>query len=517
MKYREFIEDYFLIDEPKSGQLVPFKFRPVQNRYYNELVKDYDIEVQGLTVAVREDILKARREGFSSLVLGLFAVDDLMNENPTETLVISYRDDATQTFRKRYRTFLTSYGARKLGHSVEDIQQSPAILDQVAKQMLSIDSSEFELRHNKAHFYCGTASARVGGRGGVVQKLLFSEAAFYPDKKEMRAKEIIEGTLRQVDIASGWVFVESTANGDMNHYAKMWNDAVAGESRFKPRFFSWKEYYTEEEFELIKREFTDKRMIAQEYPLTAEEAFLSSGDRFFDPRISSNIKIEEPKEIIGSWSYYRNFEPGHRYSGGGDVAEGVGQHNSTIVIIDYDALVDVGDRKIQKPKVVAVYSDNRVKPDILAYEFQNGGNRYGNCIMAPERNNHGWATITKLKEIYFNLYIDEKDQLGWLTTLANKPKMMTDLRTAVHQDLIDISDKALRQEIISYPATDLNSARVDEEDETQGHFDRVIAIAIAWQMRAWATVGINPELRDKELVTEESQVDRFASPFDMGV
>src|SRR3990167_1959353 len=109
--------------------------------------------------------------------------------------------------------------------------------------MFSIDSSEFELRHNRAHFYCGTASARVGGRGGVLQKLLFSEAAFYPDKKELRAKEIVEGTLRQVDIESGWVFMESTANGDMNHYAKTWTEASKEESRFKPRFYGWHEFY----------------------------------------------------------------------------------------------------------------------------------------------------------------------------------------------------------------------------------------------------------------------------------
>ena len=32
-----------MIDEPKSGQLVPFKFRPVQQKYYDELIRDYDI------------------------------------------------------------------------------------------------------------------------------------------------------------------------------------------------------------------------------------------------------------------------------------------------------------------------------------------------------------------------------------------------------------------------------------------------------------------------------------------
>lgn len=516
MKYRQFIEDNFLIDEPKSGRLVPFKFRDVQVKYYNELIRDYDIENKGLTVAVREDILKARREGFSSLVLALFAVDDLMSENPTETMVISYRDDATQTFRRRYRVYITSYGAKKLGYTVDQIQVSPGLLDQVAKQMFSVDSTEFELKHNKAHFYCGTASARVGGRGGVLQKLLFSEAAFYPDKKELRAKEIIEGTLRQVDIESGWVFIESTANGDVNHYAKMWQDAVSGESRFKPRFYGWREMYTDEQFEIIKSEFTDKRMIPQEYPETPEEAFLSSGNKFFDPTISVNLKTEAPKLELNNWKYFRDFEPGHRFAAGGDVSEGVGRHNSTIVVLDLDALVDAGDRKVKKCKVAAIYANNRIKPDMLAYEFQSAGNRYGSCMVAPERNNHGWATLTKLKDIYWNIYKDEKDQLGFLTNLATKPRMMHDLQTAMHQDLIDVSDEALKREIISYTAEDLNNNNTDEEDETQGHFDRVIALAIAWQMRNYATPGVNPDLIDPEILEQNQGFDRFAEFNELG-
>ncbi len=172
MNYRSFIEKCFLVDEPKSGKLVPFIFRPVQVKYYEELKRDYDIEKNGLTVPVREDILKARREGFSSLVLALFATDDLTTDNPTETLVISYKDDATKQFRKRYRTFCTSATAiRKLGYIAEQIQKDPNILEIAAKAIFSVDSDEYELKFNRAHFYCGTASARTGGRGGTVQKL----------------------------------------------------------------------------------------------------------------------------------------------------------------------------------------------------------------------------------------------------------------------------------------------------------------------------------------------------------
>ena len=509
MRYKQFIEENFLIDEPKSGQLVPFKFRDVQNKYYNELIRDYDIENRGITNPVREIILKARKEGFTSLVLAMFAVDDILSENPTETLVISYKDDGTAAFKKRYRNYLLSYAARDVGYTVEEIQKTPGILDAVAKSFLSVDANEFELRHNKAHFYCGTASARIGGRGGTVQKLLFSEAAFYPDKKELRAKEIIEGTANQMDKESGWIFMESTANGDINHYAKTWQLSQGGQSRYKPRFYGWREMYTPEQFEIIVSEFTDKRMVPQEYPETPEEAFLSSGDRFFDPTISANLKVENPL-TVGNWNYYGDYKPGHRYILGADVSEGVKRHNSTVIIVDMDFTFEVEGHLIQKPKVVAVYASNEIAPDLFAYEIKNGALRYGSCLAGVERNNHGFATLTVLKEQYFNIYRDENDKLGWHTNLASKPKMMHDLRTAVHEGLIYVSDANLKQEIVGFPSVDLNTQNVDEEDETVGHYDRTIALAIAWQLRASAMPGYVGKVEDADRQQNRS-FDRYAS------
>lgn len=515
MKYRNFIQENFLIDDPKTGQLVPFIFRPIQNKYYEQLIKDYDIESRGLTMPIREDILKARREGFSSFVLGLFAADDILNDNPTETNVLSYKDDATKVFRKRYRTYLLSFASKQAGYSFKDIQNNPGIMEKVAKTFLSVDSDEFELKHNHAHFFCGTANARTGGRGGVVQKLLFSELAFYPDKKELRAAEIVEGTMRQVDEMSGWVFKESTANGDHTYHAKAYHEAEAGNSRFKARFYGWRDFYTQEQFDLIKSEFTDKRMIPQEYPETAQEAFLSSGDRFFDPTISFNLLTDTPK-IESNWRYYRDFEPGHRYSLGADVSEGVGRHNSTVAIIDFDSKMRIENRMITKPKVVAVYCSNKIAPDLFAHEIKNGGNRYGACVVCPERNNHGFATLAILKDIYFNIYRDEQDKLGWQTNMSTKPRMLHELRSAIHEGLIDVSDDALKQEIISYPAQDLNTMNVDEEDETTGHYDRVIALAIAWAMRARAMPSQTLTLNDIERTEKKNEeFDRFAPIFEI--
>ncbi len=300
MKYRKFIQDGFLIDRADTGELVPFVFNPVQNEYYDELVAEYDIENKGLTVAIRENILKARREGFSSLILAIFCADDIWNDNPTETLVLSYKSDATNIFLKRYRTYALSYFAQRAGIPVEQIKKQPGLLDQVAKQVFSVDGSDIEMAHNKAHFSCGTASARVGGRGGVLQKLLYSEMAYYPDTEIMTAKEIIEGTLRQVDISSGWVFCESTENGRGTYQHKLWVSSKRGTSRFRNRFYGAGRFYTKEQLEQIKSEFVDMDMFRREYPLTEDDLFASSALSFTsEEAITALVQYENaPKEIV---------------------------------------------------------------------------------------------------------------------------------------------------------------------------------------------------------------------------
>jgi len=288
--YRKIIEDNFLIDDPKqSGRLVPFRFNPVQAQYYADLCSEYDIENRGLSTAARENILKARREGFSSLILALFAADDIMQENPTETVVLSYKEDATGVFRKRYRVFILSYFAiAEMGIKPEEIQQNINILEEIAPQVLSIDATDIELKHNKAHFQCQTAGARVGGRGGVMHKILFSEIAFYQDTPKIRAAEMIEATMRQVDISAGWIFCESTENGQGTYQHQMWMESKRGRSRFRNRFYGSGHFYTPEQIAIIRSEYVDMDAFRRDYPATEDDLFKGSAKSF-----TSEIELEK--------------------------------------------------------------------------------------------------------------------------------------------------------------------------------------------------------------------------------
>jgi hypothetical protein len=526
MRYQHYIENNFLIDEPKTGKLVPFKFRPVQQRYYDELVRDYDIENRGITSPVREIILKARREGFSSLILAIFAADDVNQENATETLVISYRDDATETFRKRYRNYVLSSAVLnatdKNGNkafTIEDIQNNPGLLDQAAKQVLSIDSSDIEIKHNKAHFYCGTASARVGGRGGVLQKLLFSEEAHYPDAEKMTAKEIVDGTLRQVDIASGFVFRETTANGYGNYYEQTWAAAVAGTSRFKPRFYGWREMYSEEEFQLISSEFTDKHILKQEYPETAEEAFIASGSGYFDNEtILTYIKRTKDPIAIGdmritcnhpskcqiltncsqlTWEFKESkdgriklWEKPVAYSSyvlGGDVAEGVEGDSSVATVKDNKSL-----------KTVASFASNKTPPDEYALIVYALGMWYNSAYVGVEVNKDGlWVNDTLFKMGYPNLYFREQfdditksvsHRVGFRTGARERDPILANLKFYLNQYPDIWVDKDLLDECLVFVRN--KSGR--PEAMSSKHDDKIMAEAIAFEIRRNAPQSFTP-------------------------
>jgi len=153
-------------------------------------------------------------------------------------------------------------------------------------------------------------------------------------------------------------------------------------------------------------------------------------DVLFDRDCLENQIPREPIKTIAGFKMFYPFNPGHRYGGGADVSGGVGLDHSTTVFIDFT----------QNPnRVVATFKNNTIKPDIFGDEIERQCVLYGKPIFAPEANNHGHATIGRLKQIYDNIYLREtsdikKDMIvardyGWLTTNATKPKMLRTPRT----------------------------------------------------------------------------------------
>jgi hypothetical protein len=362
-----------------------------------------------------------------------------------------------------------------------------------------------------------------------------SEVASWSDGSELMA-----GLMQAIPkIPNTMIFLESTANGIGDFFHKTWQAAKAGNSVFKPLFFSWSDRpdyarpvprnfkLTEEEKEIkIKNNLTDEQMqwrretmrefadnpkkFYQEYPMTDIEAFLSSGSSRFD--ISALVKMEEAcypakcydiieqtgKSVLENTLSYKAIEvdnaplkiwkfpePNKKYVIGGDVAEGIGQDFSVATIME-----------VENMETVARWRGD-IEPADFGEILDTLGRYFNMALIACESNNHGLTTIQRLRDMaYPNLYRREKnidtrlekftEKLGWQTTTKTKPLMINALSEAINLGKIIDHDLTFIRECMEYT--------VDERGRTNAqvgsHDDTVIATAIALQVFEWTDAVI---------------------------
>lgn len=100
-----------------------------------------------------------------------------------------------------------------------------------------------------------------------------SEGAFYP-----HLQEILAGAMQAV-VPEGRVIIETTANG-FNEFKTYWDKTINGETPFKGLFYPASVFYSQEFLAQKRGELG--RLFVQEYPESALEAFVTSGECYFN-------------------------------------------------------------------------------------------------------------------------------------------------------------------------------------------------------------------------------------------
>lgn len=220
----------------------------------------------------------------------------------------------------------------------------------------------------------------------------------------------------------------------------------------------------------------------------------ASGEMVFDrKRIDELLQQCEPhKEEVGGMRVWHSYNPKHRYAIGADIAEGIGRDSSASVVIDFST---------NPAQQVASYASSRIAPDVFAHELKRQGDFYGRCLLAPEINNQGYATITELKRIYPVEHIYRrvrKDDamgrvsrmLGWETNSATKTEIIYQLKSAIEDGKLKINDRRILEEARAYTQLAL---RASGNALSTRHFDLLMACAIAWEMRHYAELAQQDE------------------------
>lgn len=505
------LENLYWIED-KRGKVVKLKLNEAQRELLNEL-------------HYRNIILKARQLGMSTFIAIFFLDQVLFHKNIQAAIVADKLDSGKNIFRKVEFAWMN--------------------FDPAIKDLLNLQSTVDQGAYIK---FTNGSSLRVGTtlHSGTYQLLHLSELGPLCKESPEKAADIIKSAFPTVaDELNTVIFIESTAEGEGNEFHIRCQDAEALTEEAEKRnpenpsagllpfdyrffFFPWwgaKEYEYPEDianrvkipprltryFEMVERkikqklslgkkawyvskERTLKARMPEQYPSYPEEAFLTSGDKLFDIDIlQQKIESESRKplpQIIDSLNIYSPYKRGHRYALGADVGHGIGRDHSTMVVIDFTV-----------NEIVATYANQFIDPIEFAGEIIRVANIYGGCLVAPEANDWGGATVLTLNKSYPNLYhyeikgnaeVVQTERLGWLTNAATKPRLIFDLKEAFESELMPLKspDKGVLVEAISYSKQDLR-ATAKELEKSSRHFDKLMAAGIAWQMRDYAQVAVD--------------------------
>lgn len=500
---KAYIENYIKIRDKKNN-IVSLVLNEPQLKYYNVIKEMYRKRKP-----IRIIILKARQMGFSTETEAIIFKNVVTHHNYNAGIVAHKEDSTTNLF---------NMSKRMLEYLPEDIR--PEQKKSNAKELVFNNDQGTGL---DSRIKCMTAGGKGIGRSDTFTALHLSELAFWEGDK----KNTMIGLLQAVpNTPDSMIIIESTANG-YEYFKEMWDRAVAGESDFYPLFIGWnelKEYrmpYTgfdltqeerelKEQYNLTLEQLTWRRwciknncsgdinQFKQEYPICPEEAFLSTGNCYFNKeniinRINTapeptvrgkftcyydGIRIRNQKFLEqeeGNIKIYEYPEKRVPYVLGGDTA-GEGSDYFTAHVINNIT-----------GKQVAVLKQQYNEIEYVKQVYCLG--MFYNCALVGLENNFSTYPTQKLAELnYPNQFVRKKEDqynnkyeksYGFKTTSITRPYILGLLQEIVHDNIDVIQDKETLREMLTFIVNDKGRAEAEEGY----HDDLVMALAISYYIR----------------------------------
>ncbi len=495
--YQKAIEKLFLIVN-KDAETKPFLLNEPQKEILYSLKR-------------RDIILKARQEGISSLILAIFAIDFLTIEN-VRCVVISHESEATQKLFDKVKFYLDSLKKTFPGDLPYKLKYN--------------SRRELVNEEKNSIFYIGTAGARAFGHGDTINNLHVSELSRWPDQETLMIG------LMQAVPKTGRIVIETTANGVGDYFYNLWKTSQGSSSSFNTHFLPWfalKEYQmpinerfqlSEEEAEIQKTySLTNEQMnwrrwkiselggntdaFNEQFPATAEEAFIVSGNPIWPPTLLKWYLRQTKKplkvgNLVGGYQIFFEDNPkgylkvwkepvqAHDYVIGADVAEGIAldDEGPSSKQRDYSCAV-VMDR--HTAEIVAIWHGH-IDGDIFGRQLDMLGRYYNDAIIGVEKNYQGLAPLMILRDLnYPRIYFREKiglssdkatTEMGWRTDRFTRPMMIDESSKWLREKRLTIYSEELVGEMMSFVRYPDGQGRAAKNSFD----DIVISMMIALQM-----------------------------------
>ena len=494
-----FIQQFMWIRDKKTNSSIPFKFNRPQQLFTQRTAGKRFFYV-----------LKARKEGLSTRIIAKFLYRCATEKNHHAVLLTHTDEAAQKMMMERIKPMI-----RDCKYSLEAKPQKDFIY----------------FPRTGSRYYVGTAGSKTFGRGDDITMYHMSELCFYD------SPEVLTG-VEEACVDNAWGCIETTANA-VNFGKKLWEDSVAGRSRYTPIFLPWycsPEYsipgaaldlITEDETKLMEafgltqpqiawrrsklRDMSQPELFPQEYPSTPEEAFIKSGRMVFDwisllrqenhccePRTFGYLKdLGERVEVVpGEPKHLKVWDnpiPGHVYIIGADVAEGLedGAYSAGIVLD-----LSVGAQ--------AAEWHGHIDPDLFGDELVKLGRYYNNAMLAPETwPGPGAVTMKRILDLRYRNYYQnpERERAGWETNVRTKQEAVLAFSSATRDKELIIKSKELISEMRSFVYIVKKSLEAQQKvgsshmgmGPTVGCFsDRVMGAVIAWRVGSELQSGYRP-------------------------
>ncbi len=473
--YKRAIENELTIINKQKIE-VPFTL----NRSQNDLIH----QMQNYEEIV---ILKARKMGFSSVVLAIAVIKFLMGKNE-RCVSMSFDATASEKQLERAKHFIKAFEL----HNGVKIPFKYNSKHEMAYEGIDKDTG----RPFTNTLRIGTAKSGSFGRGDDISLLHVTETAFCDDMDALRAG------VGEACLPGAPKIFETTANG-YNNFKTFYNDAEEGKNGYHAIFYSPEWEYSKEFIE--KKRAGLGRIGIQEYPLNAKEAFLTSGDCYFDTFVLGKMleNCEKEKTIdlqfesmSKSWKQYRKIDVGEFLLFPVDTCSGGGDNTTCGVIsktkID-NPFIYASDQTTTEfiPELVrtleAVFDYTGVKP-CVALERNRGGDFLMDRIAAM--NHLGKFTIMLMPdfgkdntEVLKGDTVARTNKLGWDTNSATRPKMLEEFQEVMNKSLLRVYDPEVIGECLSFIK---KNGRPEAEAGSKD--DRVMSLTIGWQMYLYQTI-----------------------------
>lgn len=490
---KEYIEDLYKIKD-KEGNLVPLVFNTAQNTLYDKLKESYNKK------PTRIIVLKSRQMGVSTFFEAFICF--LTSNVPYTNAVIEAHlaDSATNIFG------MTKLFINQLPNGLR-----PSEKYSNAREIVFDNDEGTGLKSSIRVMVASDAT-----RGSTYKLAHLSEVAFWEHPKE--AMSALNQAVPNTN--DSLIVIESTANG-FNYFYDLWQDSVNGRNDYIPIFFPWfiephysmpykgfeltpyekdiKERYNLTNDQLQWRRWcianncsNDELVFRQEYPISPEEAFITSGENVFNTEIILERMKDLPTPIrTGYFTYeyngltiknihwnedsqgyikiYQDYKGGNYVLGGDTAGEGedffVGQ-----VLAPDGSQVAVLHKKFDE--------------DLYTKQIYCLG-LYYHALVAIEVNFSTYPNQELQRLGYPYLYVREKydrirpgnlEKFGFRTTSQTRPLIISQLVEIVREDIDKIVDRETLQEMLSFVYI---KGKPQASEGT--HDDLVMALAIAYE------------------------------------